>query len=230
MGSTSSRGGELPAFLAVVVDAAEISEAKRVLNEPMDYAHVMESFDATPWRVRCCRLQEMLLPHARYFLRETKDGRPDVWRSCTLAEYRRAFPNAPSNVGVLEVLAQRREIRWVSRDAAGSVTHHRVVHMRPYILQNGSSSVLFSAVESGVFNVKDLNALSSRIGWVIKSAAPDRSKSNGQMMAFRRVKYGPKVLVDEGACHGHLMHSVVEKSTREGDIMFHVFVCYIVFG
>lgn len=170
--------------------------------------------------LRFGRLQEQLEPHARYLVRESRVGKGDVWLRLSLSAFRERCPRLATNSGVLEVMAQRHELRWALADDLESVDN-RVVLTPPMIVQSTSSSCTFECLEKAHegMAVHDLNAIATGGTWVIVNETPDNCSANRRFQGFYASLLAPRVLYAPGQCLAHKVHLVVSSASKESSVI-----------
>ena len=181
-------------------------------------------FDASPRRLCFGRLQDALMPHARYPYFE--NGK---WITLKLQEYLAKVPGRTLlQHGVLDVLASSVECRSV--DSEGLVHGMRIL-CRPQLLENSTASCLFSAVEESAeeFSSNGLRDLASKVPFVIVAQQPDACSSNTRVGCKRAADLEDVVncFVHNGKCGSHQSHRIIVQTERRavGDVHAIVVSC-----
>ena len=183
-------------------------------------------YDGTPTLCVYGALQEQLEPYGRYLLKVVEPGKPVRWRALPFAAFRECCPRRSTHSGVLEVFGQRLDLHWqemqdtsTRTDATTDVS--RDVRVAPQVLARNSSSCTFNAIEKvhPRLTASGLNTLASECSWIVVNDAPDSSKANRRCGRFRQGLFGPRVLHSPGACVGHKVTTVMQKGTRQKDLV-----------
>ena len=140
---------------------------------------VYRSYDATPWRLRFGRFADTLAPHARYLCRRA-DGQG--WVLVSAAEYAERNGGRTGRFGTLEVLAQKFQVNYVTRN--GCVHGFRKL-LPPMILERGNASTIHAAVEASAKQVskEKLEDLCRACPYVWMMERPDAHSANMRMRA-----------------------------------------------
>ena len=170
---------------------------------------ILKFYDCTPIRMCFARLQDVLMPHARYpiFL-ENK------WRSVTLQEFMKTKPGAGLlRFGVLELLAQGVLCSWTKPDGASETFR---VLCRPRILQSGSASCLMTGTEIEVpqLSTAGLTRLCEKVPYAILCESPDAASANTRKKAATAAALPRNCFHVAGVCDAHQGHRIVEMKLK----------------
>jgi hypothetical protein len=120
-------------------------------------------------------------------------------------------------MGVLELLAQGMDISWV--DDRGLVDSSDVL-IAPKFLAAGTSSILFTAVDSAVpgLGFSDLIELAKEVPYIFLSMAPDQCSANQKMKQQVAEQLAPVrnvFMSPQPGCVVHGYHRVITSALRE---------------
>ena len=107
---------------------------------------LQRNYDASRNRMAMGRLQSRIAPHARYCVRDTKDG---PWKIVGFEEFKKHFGGKGANPrwGILELLAQHSTLTW--SDDTDLFCGIQLFH-RPQIVQRANASCIYRAVDFAV--------------------------------------------------------------------------------
>jgi hypothetical protein len=116
---------------------------------------------------------------------------------------------AAPHVGVCEVFAQSAVITY--HRGAEEVRH--MIHVPPRILQNQSSSTIYTAVATGCpdVSIDSLVALSKACCYILLVEFPDGASPNKRKMFFQAALLPKNVLFIPGVCSVHAAHRLMSK-------------------
>ena len=194
---------------------------------------VIRHHDATPILVKFGRLQDTLVANARYLKKlEPELGRPARWTTQSYADYRLEHPNSSPTMGVVQVLGQKARVCSITYDPANvmETAQTTVQHFisAPMAMADGKGTTTYDALETAfgtALKIDGMKEMSRHVDVLVVSDVPDNCNANRRQKAateesFRDV---PNLLYDMHAgCHGHKLHTLVTKTTREQKLAGHV--------
>lgn len=194
---------------------------------------VIRHYDATPVLVRFGRLQDNLVRNARYLKKlEPEPGRPARWTTQSYADYRLEYPNSSPTMGIVQVLGQKARVCSITYDPANvmETAQTTVQHFMsgPRAMADGKATTTYDALETAfgtALKIDGMKEMSRYVDVLVVSDVPDNCNANKRQKAateesFRDV---PNLLYDMHAgCHGHKLHTLVTKTTKEQKLAGHV--------
>ena len=171
-------------------------------------------FDASPFKCRYGRLQNRVMKYARYpILREDKTWTTATYDAMVAAYPRKALPRS----GILELLAQGFTCHYSMPN--GEMRGFRSF-IRPLLMQNGSGSVIYRAVERGVpqFNLEGLRTVKRHCPYLCVLKVPDACSANAranEQFSEDLNSLGDEAFEIKGKCGGHQLHRIIEGSEKE---------------
>jgi hypothetical protein len=169
-------------------------------------------YDCTPVRLRFGRLQDQVMPHARYPLLNA-EGK---WKSVPFQEYRKInSKHAKPKFGTVDLLAQGVTCHYMDSDT--NYLHGFRAMCKPTILQRGNASCLFSACESEVpsLNCAGLNRIAERSPFILLNEVPDASTVNKRKKAKTFQKLNDNIFATESSCAAHQGHRIIEQPEKD---------------
>ena len=165
-------------------------------------------YDSMPWHLSFGRLQQQLMPLARYFWWNEAEDR---WVVMNFDEYKEKYPcRSIFQIGTLDVIASSVEVSWVlpSYEACGA----RLM-LAPQIVERGNASTLHSALEQGsdAMSLPNIRRMAAVCPWLILNEQPDACPSNGRRQAkvIEDCRDMPNVVQARGKCGSHQAQRIV---------------------
>lgn len=175
---------------------------------------ITSHYDSTPMAMLFGALQEIVMPHARYFhLNEVTKK----WEMKTLEQYTAIHKRGAPNMGVVEVLAQRMQIHY--HHTGSHTTHSRDIIVPPRLLQNQNASTLFNAINTGVpqLSCASLLELSSSVRFMLFTETPDNAACCKRKMIATANRMPQNIFFVAGGCVGHHCYRVIGSLNELGD-------------
>ena len=171
-------------ILACVSSAVQVSQShwlQNVIDEAVDSGgcpFLQRHYDSTSNRMCMGQLQEVLMPMARYAVRQKPS---DPWRIVGWQEYR-ATHRAKPKFGIFELLAQSTSFHWSC--SKGFWNGCSLVHS-PQVLQRSNASTIYRAVDMGTppFSPVGLRELCGRVHHMWINEQPDGCPTNKRKKA-----------------------------------------------
>ena len=132
--------------MAALAHQAQGSALQGIMDELCNAGCIVldRGYDATPMLVRFGSLQSLLEPVARYLIKVPAARGGERWAAVPFETFRERCPGAQTSSGVVEIMAQRLDLRWMRGDSM----EHRCFHVPPMVLQQANSSCTFGALQS----------------------------------------------------------------------------------
>ena len=146
----SHRSGDALSVLSKFFFSAETQELESLETKELKGAGSLvlrRHHDATPMLLRFGALQDVLEPHARYLVRKTDARGLEQWTCVRFDEYKKQYPRAATNKGVVEVLGQSVELEWTTLARLGGqlLQNRRRLMAPPMLLQAGNANCIYEA-------------------------------------------------------------------------------------
>ena len=176
-------------------------------------------YDASPMRVRFGQLQEDVMPHARYPVKDA-DGK---WVSVGLKEYLRTMGSKQSVLrwGTVEVLVQSFTCTYLHPTDPRLLKSLRYI-CRPLVLEAGNSSCLMSAHEQECpqLGTAGIRKVCEACPLALFNEQPDNHSANMRKQQCLFSEMPANCLCVGGVCGAHQGHRVIGATHREciGDI------------
>lgn len=179
---------------------------------------IVKSYDATARAMHFGRLQQQVLPTAKF---PWYDKALHRWTILPFDDYMKRCPRRRSLLrqGVLELLALSKEIWWQHRDNTVQGTKH---FQSPLILQAANASCLHAAVETGCWSYDSIMRLAKVVPFAIVCEVPDFCSSNRRKCMQGSINMLPQrnCMHWRGCCCAHQCHRCIEQCEKAscGDV------------
>ena len=233
----SNRSSEARTLLAGFSSAVAKSTLDDMRWDRVGALLLRHGYDATPMMMWFGILQAVLEPVARYPILETDELGRQRWKVVPFDKYKEVFPRALTSKGSIEVLAQKFDIFFSTRDGTASgleEQHQRHIICPPMLLKSGNANCIAEATARGAycFSPPGIKELCQIIPWVFLSDSPDSAKANKRHSAYRMHELLgiPNALYFPGYCNMHHEHRIAVKGTAEEDLVGHSHALWTVFS
>ena len=167
------RACELTSAAAQITFGAQLGALERFVLQPcrdgaVESLHVHINYDATALKTQFGRMQDLVMNHARYFVPDS--SKQSGWRTVDVAEWGSLNKKAKPQSGVLEHVAQCRQVGWTTRttNTEGPASALRKLIVPAVFSASAAASVVHNSLEASVpgLSVEQILVLARRADFV----------------------------------------------------------------
>ena len=178
---------------------------------------ILKFYDATPSRVRFGKLQDIIMPWARFPVWDSDAKR---WRLVPYTDYASTASGRLPGFGILDILGTGATITYMDQDT-GEIEGVKFM-TRPMVLQRGNSSCIFAGVEAAIpeVSIASIVRICQNVDFAFWLEMPDAHTANTKTQEHTKTKLPENCGMVAGKCGGHQGHRIVQsrEKTVIGDV------------
>ena len=207
--------------------ATQARVADLVTSKSIRSLLVTKHHDATPIHVTFGKMQEQLVPHARFLVRDKATQR---WTSVPFAVLVSDYGarSAPQR-GVVELFGQYCKITFMTTEGE---LHSRDIDVPPCVLQHMGASNIYTAVEKMVpsLSTEKLKSMvdANELEWVMLCETVDNHGANLRKMTFTALQLPQRILFFGHGCDVHRLTRIIASALPEAKLLGDIYSVRVV--